>query len=230
MIVGRGLLANAFSSSFALDDGILVFASGVSNSSEHRAPEFVRERDMLVTAINGSHQTVYFSSCAVANPHQPVTPYFSHKLEMEKLVIQNEGIVFRLPQVVGRSANPNTLTNFLFDRIRSGEPFDLWTGVERNLIDIDDVAIIATALIRRGLVAPGATESIATPRSVTMLEIVNVFEEVVGKKAIYAPVEKQLAFPIESELCQTTAHELGIQFNDSYLRNLIAKYYSSESA
>lgn len=230
MIVGSGLLANAFSSSFALDDSILVFASGVSNSSEHRGSEFARERDMLRAALNGSHQTVYFSSCAVANPDQPATPYFSHKREMEQLVIHGNGIVFRLPQVVGHSANPNTLTNFLFERIRSGEPFDLWTGVERNLIDIDDVAIIATALIRRGVVTPGATESIATPRSVTMQEIVHVFEDVLGKKANYAPVEKHLAFPIESELCQTAAHELGIQFNDSYLRNLIAKYYPSADA
>src|SRR5678815_5503282 len=107
MICGSGLLANAFASAFAADEEILIFASGVSNSAESRPDPFARESALLRSALAAGQRLVYFSSCAVANARQSPTPYFQHKLEMERLVLSRDGVVFRLPQVVGRSHNPN---------------------------------------------------------------------------------------------------------------------------
>ncbi len=225
MIYGSGLLANAFASAFSDDEDILIFASGVSNSAESRPEAFARESDLLCSALGGGQRLVYFSSCAVANARQSPTPYFRHKLEMERLVLSHDGIVLRLPQVVGKSHNPNTLTNFLFDRISHGLPFELWSGAERNLIDVDDVAAIATHMIQEGLIQRGQPESIAAGRSVTMLRIVRVFEEVLGLKADFTTVDESLPFPIESRLCQEVASELGIRFDEEYLSRLLRKYY-----
>jgi len=227
MILGTGLLANAFAPVFADDEQILIFASGVSNSSELNPEAFARERVALQSALTAKHQLVYFSSCAVANAHQPPTPYFQHKLEMEQLVLSRGGIVFRLPQVVGRSRNPNTLTNFLFDRINQQLSFELWVAAERNLIDVDDVVAIATHMIRRNLLHVGQPESIAAKQSVTMLRIVRTFEEVLGKKADFQAIEQALPFPIQSALCQRVAAELGIEFDDGYLSRLLRKYYAT---
>lgn len=227
MIVGSGLLANAFAPAFSGDEDFLVFASGVSNSSETRHEAFLRERMLLQATLSPVRRLIYFSSCAVANASQPSTPYLQHKREMERMVLGNDGIVLRLPQVVGKSSNPNTLTNFLFDRIDQGLPFELWTKVERNLIDIDDVASIATFMVRRGLLQPGRPESIAAAESIPMLRIVSAFEEIIGRKAVFQAIEKALPFPIESALCQTVAVDLGIRFDETYLTRLLRKYYSA---
>lgn len=227
MIIGRGLLAKAFAPSFELDDNILIFASGVSNSAETRQEEFDREHTLLQSFLTGGRRLVYFSSCAVANPYQARTPYFLHKSEMENHVLHNGGLVLRLPQVVGNSRNHNTLTNFLFDRLTNDTAFNLWAHVERNLIDVDHVVRIATTLIRSNFAPDRIPVSIASPRSISMLDLVNVFEYILQKKGNYNILDKKIPFPIESTLCQQIAANIGISFDEQYLERLLRKYYGS---
>ncbi|MFE0502230.1 NAD-dependent epimerase/dehydratase family protein [Lysobacter soli] len=226
MIVGRGLLASAFAPHYGERSDVVVFASGVSNSGERRAAEFERERALLSEHLSSEAATrlVYFGSCAVGNPHEPRTPYLSHKAAMEALVrASGRGIVLRLPQVAGHSSNPNTLINFLRHHLITGEHFTVWSHAERNLIDIDDIVPIARALIEQHW-GEHEVVSIAALRSTPILEIVKAFEEALGVKGHYSIERKGVAFPIDTSVIAPLSHSLGIALGDGYLERIAAKY------
>lgn len=148
---------------------------------------------------------------------------------MEEVILSREGtLIFRLPQVVGKTGNPSTLTNFICRHILEGRRFTVWTRAERNLIDVEDVARIATRLIE----SPVATErviSIATPHSIRMPEIVDTFERVLSRHALFDRVEKGDPLRIRSELAGSVAKELGIEFDSGYAERLIRKYYGQHA-
>lgn len=225
MIIGKGLIANAFAPHFGEDESLIIFASGVSNSREARSEAFFRERHMLIEALNLKKMLVYFSTCSVNDPELIGTPYVNHKKEMEALVRSAKDFaIFRLPQVVGKTQNPNTLTNYLFQQIKSGANFQVWRNATRNLIDVEDVALIATHLIRSSI-ASGQTINIACPFSVSILQLVNIFEKVLGKKASYTVVDSGGTYAIDSNIATQVAKKINIDFDDSYVEELIRKYY-----
>lgn len=227
MIIGNGLLARAFSS-HAHDDGVVVFASGVSNSNETRTEEFTRERQLLELALAEECKLVYFSSCGVTDAHEAERPYIRHKRRMESLVLASrEGYVLRLPQVVGRTDNPHTLTNFLRDRISNGERFTVWTHAERNLIDIEDVVAIGSAMIARWPVATRAV-SIASTRSTPMPEMIAIFERILGRKAECTYEDKGHPMLVDSAVAREIGAGLGIDLGEGYAERTVRKYYENQ--
>jgi nucleoside-diphosphate-sugar epimerase len=227
VIVGNGLLAQSLAERYAHDPGVTIFASGVSDSGERRLTEFERERGMLqdVEYRPGS-RLVYFGSCAVAGGDgQAQTPYMRHKRDMEALALSRvDGLVVRLPQAVGITSNPHTLTNYLRDKLLSGERFTLWSKAERNLVDIDHVAAIATALIDDGL-PPQSLVAIAAQRSLPMAEIVAIFERVMKRRANYVVEDEGSPLAIEHRVADEVAGRLGIDLGGDYAQRVISKYY-----
>ncbi len=220
-------MAQAFSACFADDPQVIVFASGVSHSGETRAEQFTRERDMLKIAIAAQKFILYFSTCAVYDPELAASPYVRHKIEMERLVLEtaHQAAIFRLPQIVGHSSNPHTLTNYLYRQISTGASFQLWLNAKRNLVDVCDVVSIITHLVRTHQVDNVIT-NIACPFSVSALELVNIFELMLDKKANYDIVAAGGEYMIDSRLAVAAAAKAGIAFDDQYIKNLIWKYYA----
>ena len=68
MILGTGLIANAFLS-YSEDKEIILFASGVSNSTEIRMEAFDRERLLLENTCQRAENQllIYFSTCSVSD-------------------------------------------------------------------------------------------------------------------------------------------------------------------
>lgn len=224
MIVGTGLVARAFSARFAEDPGTIVFASGVSNSSERDPSAFARERALLESHLaREPDRLVYFGSCNVVNPMQD-SPYFRHKRAMEELVVASgRGTVLRLPQVVGHTRNPNTLTNFLRDCILQERPLTLWTQAQRNLIDIEDVAAIASHILTGVAVPP--VVAIASPWSLPMPRIVDLLEQVLGRSAHRVMVERGEEMTIDSRISEQVARDIGVDFGPDYPLRVLQKYY-----
>ncbi len=226
MIVGHGLIATAFAPRFASDRALTVFASGVSNSGETRPAAFERERDLLKDTLENASQLMYFSTCSVHDPELSESPYVQHKLAMEQLV-QRAGAqhaIVRLPQVVGLSANPHTLTNYLYRQISAGERFQVWLQARRNLIDVADVVVIVSHLVDARKIA-GASLNVVCPFSVLVLDIVRAFEALLGVSAVYDPVTAGADYPIDTTITQATAAQIGLVFDDHYIDKLIRKYY-----
>lgn len=231
MIVGKGLLARAFEPHFGTNPDIVVFASGVSNSLETRDDEFAREHGLLCQLLAGhAKRFVYFGSCGVATEEAELTAYMQHKKRMESIVLASPGgLVLRLPQVVGCTENHHTLTNFLRDRITTGEHFTVWGNAERNLIDIDDISAIGAALARETTENASAI-SIAAEKSLPMCEIVKIFERVLGKHANYSLLEKGAAMDIDTARIREVSARLGIHLGDGYVENIVRKYYAPADA
>jgi hypothetical protein len=117
-IVGNGDIAKVLKDK----GGITYFASGVSNSSETRVREFMREL-LLLSEQTKFKRLVYFSSLCVFYSD---TPYAEHKRSMELAVksgFPNYTIV-RLGNITWGN-NPHTIINFFKNKIKKGEPFEI---------------------------------------------------------------------------------------------------------
>lgn len=117
-IIGNGDIASVLPKR----DDLLFFASGVSNSSETDEHEYQREVDLLLSQPKDNH-LVYFSSLAV---FEKDTRYFRHKRMMEGLVKANFQVwtIIRIGNI-SWGKNPMTIINFLRNKIKKGEPFEV---------------------------------------------------------------------------------------------------------
>jgi len=225
MIIGNGLIASVCRQHFGDNPNVIVFASGVSNSRENRSEAFLREKLMLIEALHRQKMILYFSTCSIEDYELRNTAYVMHKIEMETLVQSAADYhIFRLPQVVGKTPNPNTLTNFICQNIVDGTHFLVWRHAKRNLIDIEDVASICSYLVQSSH-ANRKIINIATPFDLYVTELVTIFEIVLGIKANYSLVEAGGTSLIESSMALDAATKIGINFSNEYIEGLIRKYY-----
>ena len=230
MIIGTGLLAQAFANPFSQRNDVCIYAAGVSNSSCIDVQEFGRERELLLKTLAQTKHVgtfVYFGTCSSLDPEAQNTPYVQHKLAMEQMVVSHpRHLILRLPQVAGRTPNPHTLLNFLYARISRSEAFNLWKNAKRNIIDIDDAAAIAGQFIADESTR-NVTLNIANPISYSMKEIVAAMEHVVGKRAIYYPLERGSEYIIDISAIPPVLASAGVVFGSDYLEKVLGKYYGN---
>jgi len=112
----------------------LYFASGVSNSSETRKEEFLREVKLLEEQGDKRH-IVYFSSLAI---FEKDSPYYRHKRAMEHLIKSfPHYTIIRLGNIDWGN-NPNTLINGMKNRIKNGETLEI-RNEDRYIISKEDL-------------------------------------------------------------------------------------------
>lgn len=232
MIVGRGLLASAFDAQAIEASRATLFASGVSNSSETNPAAYARERDLLAEHLSSARGTfVYFSTCSIEDPDRSNDDYARHKARMERMVMDHGGgyLILRLPQVVGRTGNPRTLTNFLADRLRRSEAIPVWSGAIRCLIDVEHVATLTMSLLADTM-PHRLVDTLAPPEVITMRELVDTMEIVMGIEARREIVERHGGARPDSRLMVGMAPALGIDVSPGYTRRLLQKYYGRHDA
>lgn len=232
MIIGRGLLASAFDLPTVRRYNATVFASGVSNSSETRSECFAREASLLDEYLAKENSLfVYFSTCSVTDQDRSSTRYVEHKLAMEAKVMAaaERHLILRLPQVVGHTQNPHTLTNFLARNILGNKEFPVWESAVRCLIDVVDAAKITEHLIAHdaGAIRNG---ELAPPETIDMNELVKIMETVLNAKARCKRLPYGGGATPDPSLASTVGSVLGIDFSPGYTYRLIQKYYGSHRA
>ena len=227
-IIGSGLLARAFSSKNINFENACIYAAGVSNSFCKDSSEFLRERNRLKLSLEQADNFqlfIYFGTCSVYDKEAKNTPYVLHKLEMEKLVSEHPNyLILRLPQVAGRTENPHTLLNYLHARIARSEAFCLWSDAKRNIIDVDDVALMTNYLITDTSIR-NKVVNIANSVNYSMLEIVSSMEKVVGKRAIYQIESRGSEYYINIDDTLPLIESAALKFDDTYLLKVMKKYY-----
>lgn len=228
MIVGSGLIGQAFSESSLQREPVCIYAAGVSNSHCEDTEEYEKERQLLCRKLDEAKALdafIYFSTCSIYDPSALSTPYVQHKLLMEDLVREHpRHLIFRLPQLAGKSPNPHTLLNYLHTRVSRGESFQLWANAKRNIIDICDVVAVVGRVIE-DTTARALTTNIANVMNYSMLDIVRAMEVVTGKEAIYIPVQRGSEYAIDISAIASIVKSIPIGFDDSYLLNVIQKYF-----
>jgi nucleoside-diphosphate-sugar epimerase len=232
MIIGSGLLAKSFGIHLKTQDDVCIYAAGVSNSSctDHR--EFEREQTRLLDAFRhlpGPVLFVYFSTCSISDPSAQGTSYVEHKTRMETLVKERSRyLIFRLPQVAGRTPNPHTLLNYLFARIIRSERFEIWGYATRNIIDAGDIVRIASDLIN----VDGAcneTINIASTRCYGMLEVVTAMGRVLNHTPIFDIIDRGSSYDIDTSRISASLERCRIYFSNYYLDQVLWKYYGVTS-
>lgn len=227
MIIGNGLLARAFDAEAVAALGATLFASGVSNSNERSELAFERERELLLRHLDAfvGRSFVYFSTTSIGDADRGSTPYARHKRRMEEAVSGHPGhVILRLPQVVGRTSNPHTLTNYFADHIRSGRPFEAWSKARRRIMDVDTVARLTTVLLARPSPAPMVAELVPS-EAVSIPELVGMLEQVLGRTACVTWVSRGGQDDADPRLALALAAEVGEDIGAGYTLGTIRKYY-----
>ena len=225
MIIGNGLLATQFRQDFSDPKGWIIFASGVSNSGTTYRGEFDRERGLLKEAIEIRKPIAYFSTCSISDQTLKKTQYVQHKSLMEEIVRSTKHhAIFRLPQVVGHTRNPHTLTNFIYNKITNGEPLQVWKQARRNLLDVSDIGAVVRFFLQKSA-EPNKTIELAAPTNISVLNLVAIFEEVLQKRARVQLIEGGSAYPVDSSQFVAIAKHLGLNCSSDYYPAIIQKYY-----
>ena len=227
MVIGNGMVATRFAS-YKDDDDFVIFASGVSNSKNTDSAAYKRETDLLQRVIEkNKHKTiVYFSTCSLYDPGETDSPYVLHKIKTEHYLQNNAAdyYIFRVSNLVGKSANHNTILNFFKYHITNKINFDLWSNSTRNLIDTDDMYSITDYILQKKLY-PNQVINIANPVSYDVKDIITTLETLLNTKANYISIAKGNKFSIDTKLILPVIQELKIDFGASYMADLIKKYY-----
>ena len=225
MIIGNGIIANAFKS-YKLDHKIIIFASGVSNSRETSRIKFNRERDLLndtLETYGEENKIVYFSTCSMYDTYFDISVYTEHKIRMENLVISKAKIynIFRMSQVLGLN-NRHQLIGFLCNSIIDGEEFELF-NIERNIVDIDDIYRLVSSILNNKIYN-NTIQNIANTKNIKVLDLVVLIEKILNKSANYKIVDKPGDFIIDIDNINNLIKDYKI-FDKNYLESRIRKYY-----
>lgn len=226
MVIGNGLMAKQFKA-YQNAQGVVIFASGVSDSKSEEETGFQREVLLVEQTLKSNPQClfVYFSTCSINDPSLLQKPYLKHKLNIERIIAEsaNRYMIFRVSNVAGRGGNPKTIFHYLVHAVREGLPFDLWMHAYRNLIDADDVYALVDYLIHYG--ESNTITHIANPVSFHLPEMVTTMENYFGRKANFRKVEAGDFFHIETPVVDKVKTLAGVDFDGDYLRRLLSKYY-----
>ena len=219
MIVGRGLIATAFRNSFFDSSPYVVFASGVSNSTETDPEAFARELALLNAYVTKNTTLIYFSTTSIFDPTKTATPYIQHKLSIEKLLLETADscLIVRLPILVGHSPNPYTLINFLANAIIGQKQINLHAKACRHLLDIDDLVPMLMPYgddpkIRKIINIPGSAK-------ITVPELVVKLESVLKKKGLFTWEDTGACYEIPPDAGETVYIT-----RDHYVEEVLIKY------
>ncbi len=225
MIIGKGLIANAFAN--ADSDQVVFFASGVSNSLETDLNQFKREENLVLETLHKypDQVFVYFSTCSIYDSSKYNSPYVLHKLHIEELIKEKakQFLILRISNAVGNGGNPNLLMNYLYRMIKDQQPISIHQNAKRNLIDVKDVKILTLKFLQN----PDKYNKIynlAFKDNFSTTEIISSFEAILN-------VNTEKNFFNTGESYSIDVDELDDYFDKTnktdYLNNLIINYYTN---
>lgn len=214
MIIGNGLISNAFKE-YSNNDDYLIFASGVSNSGEDRDSEFKREFLLIKEYITTYSKFIYFSTINDGN-----SKYFIHKRNIENYISANSKnyLIFRLPNVVGNGGNVNNIFNYLNQKILNDELIKV-QDINRSLIDIDDVKKICEQCFN----IKNTILDISIIEEIKVIDIVNIMSDELNKKTEVEIIDGISKNYTNSQQVDNVIKILGIN-KESYTKKLIKKY------
>jgi nucleoside-diphosphate-sugar epimerase len=220
MIVGDGQIARIFSSTPEMYSDGIIFASGVSASNCSDVNEFQREKNLLLSySDQQGKKIVYFSSAALSDAEYPKSDYYRHKAAMENLITENfeKYFIFRVPQLFGKIKRHQTLINFLYYAVVDGNKFNLNLGAARYLITIRDLKTIVDCVIEN--IQPKIILNVGNPYRYSAKRILEIIENVTGKKAIYTTTETPDLYELDLSRQNEILSEYGLdlEFSEAYL-------------
>ena len=186
-IIGTGFLASKFKRyhDFLKRNNTVVYAAGISNSLEVNKKKLHREIVKIDNFLKKNQKKIiYISTYSVTDSSRSKKQYVKNKIKIEKLIIKKskDYLIIRMPEIIGNSKNPNTLTNFFYERVLKMKKFILFKNSRRNLLEVND-AIINTIKIIKLYKNKNKIVNLLNKKFYTPLMIVKTFENILNKKA-----------------------------------------------
>lgn len=232
MVIGNGLLAKAFKQ-YENDNEVIIFASGVSNSSETSESEFEREGSLLKSLANKNVLLVYFSTCSMYDPTIQMSKYVRHKMRMERMIsiYFNKSIIFRLPNVVGRTKNPNTFFNFIKNKIEHGDSIPVHIDASRHLVDIDDLTLLLPGIIEtyksvNEVIKFNKTIEVSFDDKTMVSDIVKIMLDIMNKKNDIEIIYGGSDYDFNRKYFSDYLNSINYEVQENYTYNLLKKYLS----
>jgi nucleoside-diphosphate-sugar epimerase len=225
MIVGNGMVAKAFSEDFSNNSEYVIFASGVSNSLETDKSLFLKESQLIEKTKISDKIFVYFSTTSIIG-NKTKSEYIRHKEKMELQITSNfkNFLIVRLPQLVGHTKNQNTLINYLFNKILSGDKFIVQHHARRNLVDVEDVSAIVKYILNKNICL-NEVINVGSPYWLSIQELIQIIETGLNKKSNYSIIDKGDEYIFDSNLSLEVGKKIGINFESNYVCRILKKYY-----
>jgi nucleoside-diphosphate-sugar epimerase len=227
MVIGNGMIAKEFEN-YRFDDNIVIFASGVSDSTNTDNRAFEREKNLIIETLHSCKEKlfVYFSTCSIDDASMQRSAYVQHKIKMEALIMSYHTpyIVFRLTNPVGKTNNTHTVVNYFIKNIRENHQFTVWKNANRNLIDIDHLYLICNEILQKRLFI-NSIVNIANPKNYPVVFIIKNIEKHFAIAGNYTLIDKGGGPLINTVSIEPLFKKHNINFDEHYLSNLLQKYF-----
>jgi nucleoside-diphosphate-sugar epimerase len=145
---------------------------------------------------------------------------------MEEIIQQNSSkyLIFRLPNVIGNTGNKSNLINFLANKIKNHQQFQLWTKARRRIIDIKDVvSCISDYLLAKPKL--NSIVNLAPAFDTEVIEIISILERIYQTKARFTEVDRGNRFNISIKKMRTILNKYGLLKPSNYVEKVVRKYY-----
>tara|TARA_X000000950_G_scaffold226592_1_gene273468 strand:+ start:2296 stop:2991 length:696 start_codon:yes stop_codon:yes gene_type:complete len=221
-IIGSGFIATRFKKNVKNYKryNVAIYASGISNSLEKNKNNLKKEINKIWKFLkSNTKQIIYISTYSVLDKSRKNKPYVKNKIKIENIIKRSAKsyLIIRLPEIIGKNKNPNTLTNFFFKKIYNNKFFFLFENTKRNILDVDDAINKSTKLIKK-YYKKQKTVNLLNKTFYKPEEIVKTFEKILQKKALYK--KKKL-----SKNSFNLRNSYFINSNKNYLIKVLRKYY-----
>ncbi len=231
-VYGDGFLAKKLKK-ISLPKKLFIYAAGVSNSNLKSKKEYLREIKVFKTVFNKVDKKktfIYISTLSVESKILSRDPYVKNKIKIERLLRKNSEnyLIIRLPQLVGKNKNKNTLTNFIYECFIHEKKFNIWKNSKRNLIDIDDIIIILKKFLKKNKMN-NRIINIFNHKSIETIKLIKIFSYVLKKNVKVRLIKKNnkninLKI-INKKTLLPKFYYTRIKKRD-YIEKMILKYYS----
>jgi len=228
-IIGSGFIAKSFrkKNNFFKKKNCILYAAGVSNSNNKDKLLFNKDflRLKSIKNLSKTYKIIYISSCSVVDTSRNKSLYLKKKIENEKYIKKNfsKYLIIRLPEIIGKNKNKNTLINYFFYKIKKNHNFFLYKNAKRNFIGIKDIVNILVEIISNKI--ENKTINIASPKMTNVYKIIFIFEKIFQKKAKISFKNKHNRhYKIDIRYIKNLNSFKKINFIDNYLINNLKKY------
>ena len=115
----------------------IIYAAGISHSKTKSKRNLNKELSLFKIFLknNLSKKVIYISTADVTNNILNKSLYEKNKIQIERLIKKKfkNYIILRLPQIIGKSKNKNTLINSFYLNIKENKDFVLIKNFKRNI-------------------------------------------------------------------------------------------------
>lgn len=206
----------------------IIYAAGISNSKIKSKKELKREFSLLksYSKKNSSKKFIYISTADTLDSLKKRNEYVKNKIKIENFIKKKfiYHIILRLPQIIGKSKNKNTLINYFYYNIKNKKKFTLFKNIKRNILDIEDVLKVIKYLLKLKL--KNQTITLSNKYCEEPSNIVEIFEKKLKRKAIFKIIKsKKQIWKLNYKKNSRYLRPIRIRFNRNYLLKAINKYY-----